>query len=164
MEIQVIQNKIYDVRGQRVMLDFDLAQMYEVETKVLKQAVRRNASRFPQDFMFELTQEEMSILRSQFVTSISSSTRYATFAFTEQGVAMLASVIKSAKAIEVNIQIVRAFVFLRQSALTYRDLADRLAELEGQFSDVSQAINYLLQKDEDEIVQGERTRIGYKKE
>lgn len=163
MEIQIIQNKIYDVRGQRVMLDFDLAQMYEIETKVLKQAVRRNINRFPADFMFELSQDEMRSLRSQIVTSISSSTRYAPFAFTEQGVAMLASVLKSPKAIEVNIQIVRAFVFMRQYALGYRDLAERLAELEGQFSDVSQAINYLLQKDEQEIEQAERTPIGYKK-
>lgn len=162
MEIQLIQDRIYEIRGSRVMLDFDLAAMYEIETKVLKQAVRRNSERFPKDFMFELSNEEIALLRSQFVTSNSMSTGYAPFVFTEQGVAMLASVLKSPKAIEVNIQIVRAFVYVRQYALSYRDLAERLAELEGQFSDVSQAINYLLQKDDQEIEQGERARIGYK--
>lgn len=109
-----------------------------------------------------MTIDELNDLRSQDVTSLSKSTRYAPFAFTEQGVAMLASVLKSPKAIEVNIQIVRAFVFMRQYALSYKDLADRLAQLEGYFSDVSEAINYLLQKDNESIEQQERTRIGYK--
>lgn len=162
MELQVIQNKIYEIRGHRVMLDADLAELYGVETRVLKQAVRRNNSRFPTDFLFELTQKETDNLRSQFVTSLSSSTRYTPFAFTEQGVAMLASVLKSPQAIELNIQIVRAFVQMRQFALTNSELADRLAALEGQFSDVSEAINYLLQKDSQEIEYKERTRIGYK--
>ncbi len=144
------------------MLDADLAELYEVETKVLKQAVRRNTDRFPKDFMFELSAEEIGVLRSQNVTSISSSTTYAPFAFTEQGVAMLASVLRSPKAIEANIQIVRAFVYMRQYALSYKGLADRLTELESQFSDVTEAINYLLQKDNEEIDYQERTRIGYK--
>lgn len=162
MELQLIQNKIYEIRGCKVMLDADLAELYEVETKVLKQAVRRNTDRFPKDFMFELSAEEIGVLRSQNVTSISSSTTYAPFAFTEQGVAMLASVLRSPKAIEANIQIVRAFVYMRQYALSYKGLADRLTELESQFSDVTEAINYLLQKDNEEIDYQERTRIGYK--
>ena len=117
MELQIIQNKIFQIRGQRVMLDFDLSEMYETETKRLKEAVRRNLKRFPNDFMFELTNQEYDSLRSQF-TSLKNLERgehskYLPFAFTEQGVAMLASVLKSDKAIEINIQIVRAFIALR---------------------------------------------------
>ena len=150
------------------MLDFDLAELYNVETRTLKQAVRRNYERFPSDFMFELTNAELKELkekiRSQTVIPNSLTTGYAPFAFSEQGVAMLASVLRSSKAIEVNIQIVRAFIYLRQYALTYKDLADRLAELEGGFTDVAQAINYLIQKDKQEIEQKERKRIGFKTE
>jgi len=117
MELRIIQNKIYEIRGQRVMLDFDLADMYETETKRLKEAVRRNIERFPSDFMFELTNKEYDSLRSQ-IASLKNSGRgehrkYLPFAFTEQGVAMLASVLKSGTAIQVNIQIIRAFVILR---------------------------------------------------
>jgi hypothetical protein len=166
MKIQTIQNRIYEIRGYRVMLDFDMAELYEVNTKSLKQAVRRNPDRFPPDFMFELNADEVlklkEKLRSQSVTSSSLSTGYAPFAFTEQGVAMLASVLKSRKAIEVNIQIVRAFVFLRQYTLTHKDLAKRLSALEGRFTDVSQAINYLLKKDKQEIKHKERKPVGYK--
>jgi hypothetical protein len=95
MELDVIQNMIFEIRGQRVMLDFHLAELYEVETKALKQAVRRNIDRFPKDFMFELNNEEYGILRSQFVTSPLYSTRYGTMVFTEQSVAMLSSVLRS---------------------------------------------------------------------
>ena len=104
VDLQLIQSKIYEIRGQRVMLDFDLAQMYGTETKVLKQAVKRNIKRFPTDFMFELNKEEFEFLRSQFVT----------FAFTEQGVAMLSSILNSEVAIEINISIMRAFIAVRQ--------------------------------------------------
>ena len=106
---------IFDIRGQKVMLDSDLAALYEVEPKVLNQAVKRNIDRFPADFMFQLAQDEWKILRSQFVTSSNShgGRRYAPHVFTEQGVAMLATVLKSQKAIQVNIQIMRTFVQLR---------------------------------------------------
>jgi len=110
---------IYRVRGQRVLLSPDLAMLYEVETKVLNQAVRRNLNRFPGDFMFQLTAEEMSILRSQIVTSSWGGHRYRPFAFTEQGVAMLSSVLNSERAVQVNIEIMRAFVRLREFLTTH---------------------------------------------
>ena len=113
--LQIIQSKIYEIRGQKVMLDFDLAELYSIETKVLKQAVKRNQKRFPSDFMFELTKEEFNSLRSQFVTSNKrGGTRYMPFAFTEQGVAMLSSILNSEVAIEINISIIRAFIAIRQ--------------------------------------------------
>jgi hypothetical protein len=114
---ELIEKKIYLIRGQKVLLDRDLAELYRVETKVLKQAVKRNIKRFPDDFMFELSKAEFTHWRSQFVTSKSDKIglRYSPMAFTEQGVAMLSSVLKSERAIEVNIQIMRAFVKLRSS-------------------------------------------------
>ena len=115
MQLSLIQNKIYEIRGQKLMLDFDLAQMYEVENKRLKEAVKRNLSRFPSDFMFTLTQQEFQSLRSQIATSNRGGTRYLPYAFTEQGVAMLSSVLNSEKAIEVNIAIIRTFVLIRQA-------------------------------------------------
>ena len=114
MELQVIQRKVYEIRGQQVMLDFDLAELYGVETKRLKEAVRRNITRFPSDFMFELSADEWTILRSQFASSSWGGIRYAPFSFSEQGVAMLSSVLKSEKAIEININIMRAFVAVRK--------------------------------------------------
>jgi hypothetical protein len=144
MELQVIQNKIYEIRGQRVMLDFDLAVLYDTETKRLKEAVRRNIARFPADFMFELSPVEWKILRTQFATSSWGGLRYLPFAFTEQGVAMLASVLKSETAIQVNIQIVRAFIALRQYALGYAELNQKLesfmVETNMQFNDIYQAL------------------------
>jgi hypothetical protein len=152
VQLQTIQNKIYEIRGLNVMLDSDLAELYGVETKRLKEAVRRNMQRFPKDFMFKLTEEEFENLRTQFATSSWGGTRYLPFAFTEQGVAMLSSVLSGAKAIEVNIQIVRAFVFLRQFALSNTELTEKLRKLESrydqQFKDVYEALNFLLQKDE----------------
>ena len=117
MELSIIQNKIYEIRGVKVMLDFDLAEMYGTETKILKQSVRRNIERFPSDFMFELTYQEFVNLRPQIVTSSWGGIRYLPFAFTEHGVTMLSSVLKSDVAIEVNILIVRAFVAIRQMVL-----------------------------------------------
>lgn len=114
MELQVIQSKIYEIRGQQVMLDFDLAQLYEVETKVLNQAVKRNSKRFPSDFMFKLTQTEWGILKSQIVTSRWGGSRKFPSAFTEQGLAMLSGILNSDKAIDVNINIMRAFVAIRK--------------------------------------------------
>lgn len=169
MELQTIQQKIYEIRGQQVMLDFDLAELYETETRALKQAVRRNLNRFPTDFMFELTKKEFDSLRSQFVILNDSGrgkhSKYLPFAFTEQGVAMLASVLSSPKAIEINIGIVRAFVFMRRYALSHRDLSEKLEEIENrfdrQFSDVYEAIGYLLQKDEQAAEQQDRKKIGF---
>jgi hypothetical protein len=170
MEIDSIKTRVYEIRGQKVMLDFDLAKLYETETKVLKQSVRRNINRFPADFMFELTANDLSNLRSQIVTSKVGwgGNRYKPFAFTEQGVAMLASILNSPKAIEVNIAIVRAFVFIRQYALSHKDLTDKLHKLEvrynRKFRDISAAIHFLLQKDQSETSQKERKRIGFKPE
>lgn len=122
-ELSIIENKIYEIRGQKVMLDFDLAEMYEVETKYLKRIVRRNMNRFPEDFMFELTKSEANYLidniRCQNVTLETSWFRYAPFAFTEQGVAMLSGLLNSPRAIEVNINIMRAFVRMRQYLLNH---------------------------------------------
>jgi hypothetical protein len=128
----VIEQKIYLIRGQRVMLDKDLANLYQVPTKRLNEQVKRNNRRFPKDFAFLLTQQEVAILRSQFATSRWGGQRYFPYAFTEQGVAMLSSVLNSEKAIEVNIAIMRAFVKLRQILSTNKELAQKLKELEQQ--------------------------------
>ncbi len=171
MQLQVIQKRIYEIRGQKVMLDYDLAELYETETKYLKRAVKQNILRFPDDFMFELNKKEWDSLRSNFSTLENNTGRgkypkYLPFAFTEQGVAMLSGVLKSTKAIEVNISIMRAFVFIRQYALTHKDLTEKLHELESKynqkFSDVYEAINYLLDKDKKEIAQQKRRKIGFK--
>ena len=125
------------------MLDFDMAELYEIENKYLKRAVRTNIKRFPSDFMFELTKEEFDSLKCNFSTSKGrGGVRYMPYAFTEQGVAMLSSVLNSDKAIDVNISIIRAFVIIRQYALTYKELTDRLKEFEGKFEDVYEALNY----------------------
>jgi len=167
MQIQNIPSKIHEIRGIKVMLDFDLAELYEVENRVLKQAVKRNIERFPDDFMFILTEKESDELVSQFVIPSKSHLGGSLpFAFTEQGVSMLSSVLKSKKAVQVNIAIMRAFVLIRQYALSHKELSEKLSELETrfnkQFSDVYEAINYLLQKDKQEIEQKQRRKIGYK--
>jgi len=166
MKLQKIEEKIYEVRKQKVMLDFDLAELYDTETKRLKEAVKRNLDRFPPDFMFTLTKKEFESLRTQIASSKRGGIRYMPFAFTEQGVAMLASVLNSPKAIRVNIAIVRAFVLIRQFSMTYKELTSRLNELEAtydkQFEDVLEALNYLLKKDKLVIEQKERKRIGYR--
>ena len=120
-DIAIIENKIYEIRGQKVMLDFDLAEMYGVETKRLKEQVRRNIERFPAEFMFELTKEEVTISRSQIATLKTGqgyNIKYLPFAFTEYGIVMLSSVLKSKTAVEVNINIIRAFVRMRQYLLS----------------------------------------------
>jgi hypothetical protein len=129
---EVIVTKILFLRGEKVLLDRDLAELYAVETRALKQAVRRNIKRFPEDFMFELTKEELEDWRSQFVISKSDKMglRYRPMAFTEQGVAMLSSVLNSDRAIEVNIAIMRAFVQLRKMIASNEELARKLEELE----------------------------------
>lgn len=167
MQLQIIQSKIYEVRNQRVMLDYDLAELYQVETRALNQAVKRNIARFPIDFMFRLTPKEWTEMLSQFVMTYPVKRPKASppLAFTEQGLAMLSGILNSEKAIEVNIAIMRAFVLLRQYALSHKDLTDKLKELENkydtQFSDVYQALNYLLEKDKQETDQKERKRIGF---
>lgn len=130
--IEHIESRILALRAQRVMLDAGLALLYGVQTKVLVQAVKRNTARFPTDFMFQLSPEEFANLRSQFVTSSSGygGRRYAPYAFTEQGVAMLSTVLGSPRAIAINIEIMRTFVKVRALATTHQDLAKRLAELE----------------------------------
>ena len=120
-DIAIIENKIYEIRGQKVMLDFDLAEMYGVETKRLKEQVRRNIERFPAEFMFELTKEEVQFSRSQIATLKTGqghNIKYLPFAFTEYGIVMLSSVLKSKTAVEVNINIIRAFVRMRQYLLS----------------------------------------------
>ena len=166
MKLQIIKNKIFELRASRIILDRDLAEPYGVETRVLNQAVRRNMNRFPTDFMFELTEDEWQLLRSQFETSKRGGTRYPPFAFTEQGVAMLSSALNSDKAIEVNISIMRAFVLLRQHLTDYSHLLEQIAKLEKKmnvkFNDVHRALNYLLNKDKTLIEHQNRERIGYK--
>ncbi len=151
MELQIIKDRIFEIRGQKVMLDSDLAELYEVETKVLNQGVKRNSTRFPEDFMFQLSDNETTNLRSQFVTSSLSNyggQRYNPYAFTEQGVAMLSSVLRSEKAVQVNIAIMRIFVTIRQYALGYKDLKEKIEQLEskydGQIDDIHQVLNELL--------------------
>lgn len=151
------------------MLDFDLAQLYEVETKVLNQAVKRNIDRFPDDFMFQLTREEYNSLRSQIVTLENGKgqhSKYEPYAFTEQGVSMLSSVLKSKKAVQVNISIMRVFVAVKQLILGNTELSKKLEELEAkynkQFSDVYEALNYLMDIKKVEEKVKKRTKIGYK--
>ena len=168
MELQIIQNKIYEIRGIRVMLDFDLANLYDVETRVLKQAVKRNINRFPEDFMFELTKnewQEVITICDNLPETIKHSPATA-FAFSEQGVAMLSSVLRSKKAIEVNISIMRAFVALRQYALGHAELNRKLEEFmietNMQFSDIYQALTELASQEE--VKSKPRKRVGYIKE
>ena len=132
---EIIENKIYVFRGSKVMLDRDLAKLYGVETKVLLQSVKRNKDRFPEDFSFQLTQQEFTNLRSQIVTSSWGGQRYQPFVFTEHGVAMLSSVLKSKKAIAVNIQIIRTFIQLRNLALDHSDLHRKIEVLEKQYDE-----------------------------
>ena len=133
--IEMIERKIYLIRGQKVMLDSDLAELYGVSTKVLIQAVKRNIKRFPSDFMFQLKNQEVINLRSQIVTSSleHGGRRYLPYVFTEQGVAMLSSVLNSERAVEVNILIIRAFVKLREMIASNKELAKRLDELEKKY-------------------------------
>lgn len=149
-----IEQKIYIFRGKKVMVDKDLAELYGVETKALNQAVKRNINRFPEDFMFKLTEHESEILRSQFVTSRWGGDRYTVCVFTEQGVAMLSSVLKSPRAILVNIQIIRTFTRLREMLANNHDLRMKIEHMEKQYDEqfrvVFDAIHRLLDKDEEQ--------------
>lgn len=148
--VERITGKIYLIRGIKVMMDRDLAELYRVETKALKQAVRRNIDRFPNDFMFELTREEFQNWRSQIVTSKSDrmGLRYEPMVFTEQGVAMLSSVLSSKRAVQVNIQIMRAFTKLRQMLSTHEELKKKIEDMEKKYDEnfriVFEAIKQLL--------------------
>lgn len=163
MELQIIQSKIFDIRGLRVILDKDLAELYEVTTSNLNKAVKRNLSRFPDDFMFQLNNEEFDLI-FQNGTSSWGGTRKLPYAFTEHGVAMLAGLLNSQKAIEMNIQIVRAFVALRQYALGYAELNQKLEmfmiETNMQFNDIYQVLTELAAKKEEE--NKPRKPIGYR--
>ena len=162
-----LMDKIFLIRDKKVMLDRDLAQLYNVETKVLKQAVRRNIDRFPDDFMFELSNEELTILRSQFVTSSWGGARYIPMAFTEQGVAMLSSVLNSKQAIKVNIQIMRVFTQTREmltDTLSLKlDIEEIKKKLKNQDKNIELVFSYL-----DELIEKKanpelRKRIGFKR-
>lgn len=185
--IQSIQNRIYEVRGERIMLDFDLAVLYEVETKVFNQAVKRNIKRFPKDFMFQLTKEEWenlrfdielrvnrdNSLRSQFVTlktGRGQHTKYLPYAFTEQGVAMLSGVLNSDRAISMNIAIMRAFVEIRRILIQQNDMREqlklikeKLGDHDVQLSQIYDAMENLLNEKAAQRKWEERERIGFKK-
>ncbi len=157
---EVIEKRILLIRGQKVMLDFHLAELYQVETKALKRAVKRNRERFPEDFCFELSGEELENLRYHFGTSSWGGRRYSSYAFTDQGVAMLSSVLHSKRAVQVNIAIIRAFVRLRELLSTHKDLARMLEELEkkydSQFRVVFEAIRKLMT-----LPEPPKKRIGF---
>ena len=183
--IQSIQNRIYEIRGERVMLDFDLAQLYEVQTKALNQAVKRNIKRFPQDFMLRLTKDEWEGIRSQSLTASKSTsmrsqsvtasqnkrnTSLTPYAFTEQGVAMLSGILISDKAISMNIAIMRAFVEIRRVLLKQKDLKEQLKEIKErlgehdvQLNQIYDAMENLLDEKAAERKWEERERIGFKK-
>ena len=152
VSVEIIATKILEIRGKKVMLDVDLARLYGVTTKNLNKAVKRNTGRFPNDFMYQLTQEEVTNLRFQFGTSSWGGRRYLPYAFTQEGVAMLSSVLNSERAIKVNIQIMRAFVKLKELLLTHKDLAMKLEALERKYINhdkkikaIFEAIKQLLQ-------------------
>ncbi|MEW6571541.1 MAG: ORF6N domain-containing protein [Nitrospirota bacterium] len=163
--VEMIERKILMIRGKKVMLDSDLAELYGVPTRRLNEQVRRNISRFPDDFMFQLTSEESENLRSQFATSSSGhgGRRYLPYVFTEQGVAMLSSVLNSERAIQVNIAIMRAFVKLREMIASHKDLVKRLDELEKEYDEqfrvVFDAIRELMTPPEPK-----RKKIGFRRE
>ena len=153
MDLRLVKNKIHEIRNQKVILDFDLAEMQVTETRVLKQAVRRNIERFPDDFMFQLKKIEWNEVITT-CDNLPKNIEYipsTPFAFTEQGVAMLASVLKSKKVIQVNILIIKAFVIFRPHLSDYRSLQAQIAKIENEmnieFNDLHQALNYLFQKE-----------------
>lgn len=167
---ETIIRKIYILREQKVMLDMDLAELYEVETKYLKRQVNRNIKRFPEDFLFQLSLEEFKILRSQFGTSSWGGARYLPYAFTEQGVAMLSGVINSPKAIDMNIAIMRAFVEIRKLAHSQtvlakevKKLVDKVGEHDVQLAAIYEAIENMLDEKADQKSWEKRERIGFKK-
>jgi DNA replication protein DnaD len=165
---EIISGKIYYIRNQKVMLDRDLAELYQIETKQLKRQVRRNIERFPEDFMFELSPEEFENLRSHFGTSKWGGTRYAPMAFTEQGVAMLSSVLNSPVAIKVNIQIIRVFTKIREMLTDNLSLKLEIEEIKKKLTHHSKNIElvftYLDELIEKKETEKPRPKIGYKKQ
>jgi hypothetical protein len=163
---EVIINKIYVIRGQKVMLDRDLADLYDVQTRRLKEKVRRNISRFPKEFMFELTKEELEEWRTEYASTNRDvmGIRIAPFVFTEHGILMLSSILSSEKAVQMNIQIIKTFVQLRRIANNYEGLMDKIQQMESQnneqFSEIYEVLQRLLSKPEEKP----RTKVGYKKE
>lgn len=164
---ETISNTIYYIRNQKVMLDRDLAVLYGIETRVLKQAVKRNITRFPEDFMFELSKEEFQNLTSQIVTSSWGGTRKLPFVFTEHGILMLSSVLNSEKAIQTNIQIMRIFTKVRQMLLDTTemklDIVQIQKKLENQGKNIELVFSYLDELTEKKEEQKPRSKIGYKK-
>ncbi len=167
MELQVIQSKIFEIRGQRVMLDYDLAELYQVENKRLKASVRRNLKRFPDDFMFELTKAEYDFLRTKFSSLEIGRGKYAKYlpyAFTEQGIAMLSSVLLSDTAIEINILIMRAFVKLRELTFGYAELKRQFEQFQldttMQIAEILDILNDMAEKQKG----NHRPIIGFKKD
>jgi hypothetical protein len=162
--VELIQRRIYLMRGHKVMFDVDLADLYEVSTGNLNLAVRRNPTRFPDDFMFQLTKEEFENLRLQFASSSWGGRRYMPYAFTEHGVAMLSSVLSSERAVQMNILIVRAFVRLRDMLATHKDLAARIGKLETGQNRHASVINILAGEIEDmkRPPESPKRRIGFK--
>ena len=170
MELIIIQKRIYEIRGKKVMLDFDLALLYEVETRVLNQSVNRNLVRFPDNFMFRLSKQEWHVLKSQIVISKTEKrggTQKLPLALTEHGVTMLASILRSEKAVKVNIAIVRAFIALREFAFDHKKLAEKITQLERkynkQFKDVYEALDLLLSEKQNETDWKNRKLICFKK-
>ena len=166
---EIIMNKIFLIREKKVMLDYDLAELYAVETKHLKRAVRRNIRRFPEDFMFELSPEEFQILRSQFGTSSWGGSRYPPMAFTEHGVVNLASILKSERAIEVNIRIIRVYNKMRQILRDNTDIRKKLEKIQNKLIEhengilvIMEYINHLEEEKQKNKHQSNRKRIGYK--
>ncbi len=167
-------NKIYLIRNKKIMFDKDLAKLYDVKTKALKQQVKRNLDRFPEDFMFELSEKEFknwknkildqnnSSLRSQIVTSKRGGSRYLPYVFTEQGVAMLSSVLKSKKAIQVNIQIIRTFTKLREILLTHKELRKKIEEMETKYDQKFKTIFEVIKKIIQEKSCSPQKEIGFK--
>ena len=143
---EFVEHQIYVIRGMKVMVDADLANLYQVETRALVQAVKRNSARFPEDFMFQLTEEEFQNLRSQIVTSSWGGRRYLPYMFTEHGVAMLSAVLKSKRAVQMSILIVRAFIRLREIGATHKDLAVRIEKIEASQVQHASVINILAEE------------------
>lgn len=167
---EIIMDKIYLIRGRKVMLDRDLAELYKVETKQLKRAVRRNINRFPEDFMFELTAVEFKNLRSQIGTSSWGGGRYLSMAFTEHGVIMIASILNSERAIQVNIQIVRVFIKMREMLASNKELNLRLDKIEGKIAGQNDQIllifKYMQQLEQEKQQEQDyqnRKRVGFKR-
>lgn len=164
----IIMNQIYYIRGQKVMIDSDLASLYEVETKVLNQAVKRNLKRFPEDFMFQLTKKEWDIMRSQFVTASQNKRNInaSPYIFTEQGVAMLSSILKSDRAIDVNIQIMRIFTRIRKMLSDNTDLRLEIEKIKKKMDNhdknIEQVFQYLDELLEKKENPKDRKQIGYK--